>query len=789
MKATSGIRKYAAGALALTACTAGWRLTGLPDTSAAEAAAGFSFTASPLGPADRPGDRNLRPVAPAYRDIRAWASSTGAGIALFDADNAVVSDDVCLVDPRHDTVTVSPAPGTPRHYRPFTLAAPARRPYEAPTGCLPADLDQDGWQDLVVYYWGRSPSLFIRVPGAPPSGAAFRHRDLTPEPEIWNTGAATAGDFDGDGRLDLVFGNYFPDGARVLDDTADHAAVAMPGSPSDAGGGGGGGGVNRLYRATGPARFTEAKGVFDGAGTGGRGWTLALGTQDLDGDGRPDLYVANDFGPDELLVNESVPGRIRFREARGTRHLTTPRSNVVGQDSFKSMGVGFTDLNTDGTPDILVSNLTEDPGAYESDFAFVSRPGGLHGGHAPYDDHGEDLGLSRTGWSWDVKAADFDNDGTDEIMHATGSVRGAGDRWAPPREAVSGTPLPSEPTPGTDTGAENRDRAEAGDRDRDRAQAQAEAGAGAGAGDRDRDGVGAGAGDRDDGLSGGGTNSFFVRGPGGRYVDVARRAGVGGDTVSRSFAVGDVDDDGRLDFAVANQWAASVLYRNNGATAPFVGLRLRLPAGSCGTAIAPTPSTPHAPSAHRPAPPLSAPTPSTPHAPFARRPAPPLSVLTAPLGHRPAPPLVGPFAHHLASSLSALLSPLPARPPLVRSRLTLSALVGPAPSGSGPPPSRPPLTRPTTPGPAWTRPAIGATATVRLPGGSTLSRQLYPANGHNGVSAPELLFGLGGDAPGGPLPVELSWRDACGVLRTASVSVRPGWHRILLADGRASEMD
>ncbi|MFD8559600.1 FG-GAP-like repeat-containing protein [Streptosporangium canum] len=724
MRATSGIRKYAAGALALTACTAGWRLTGLPDTSAAEAAAGFSFTASPLGPADRPGDRNLRPVAPAYRDIRAWVSSTGAGVALFDADNAVVSDDVCLVDPRHDTVTVGPAPGTPRHYRPFTLAAPARRPYEAPTGCLPADLDQDGWQDLVVYYWGRSPSLFIRVPGAPPSGAAFRHRDLTPEPEIWNTGAATAGDFDGDGRLDLVFGDYFPDGARVLDDTADHAAVAMPGSPSDAGGGGGG--VNRLYRATGPARFTEAEGVFDGAGTGGRGWTLALGTQDLDGDGRPDLYVANDFGPDELLVNESVPGRIRFREARGTRHLTTPRSNVVGQDSFKSMGVGFTDLNTDGTPDILVSNLTEDPGAYESDFAFVSRPGGLHGGHAPYDDSGEDLGLSRTGWSWDVKAADFDNDGTDEIMHATGSVRGA------------------------------------------------------------------------NGLSGGGTNSFFVRGPGGRYVDVARRAGVGGDTVSRSFAVGDVDDDGRLDFAVANQWAASVLYRNNGATAPFVGLRLRLPAGSCGTATAPplsapntssahhpapTPSAPNAPSAHHPAP-----TPSAPNAPFAHRPAPPLSVLTAPLGPRPAPPLVGPFAHHLVSPLSALLSPLPARPPLVRSRLTLSALVGPAPSGSGPP-ARPPLTRPPAPGPAWTRPAIGATATVRLPGGSTLSRQLYPANGHNGVSAPELLFGLGGDAPGGPLPVELSWRDACGVLRTASVSVRPGWHRILLADGRASEMD
>lgn len=701
VRAVSRIRRCAAGALAMAACATGWRLTGPPGVSGAEGVADFSFVARPLGPADQPGDRSLRPVAPGYRDVRAWVSSTGAGVALFDVDNAVVSDDVCLVDPRHDTVTVRPVPDTPHGYRPFTLAAPERGPYEAPTGCLPADLDQDGWQDLVVTYWGRSPSLFLRVPGAPPSGAAFRHRDLTARPEIWNTSAATAGDFDGDGRLDLVFGNYFPDGARVLDGSGDHGGIVLPDSPADAGNGG----ANRLYRATGPARFAEVEGVFDGIG--GRGWTLALGTQDLDGDGRPDLYVADDFGPDELLVNESTAGRIGFRQARGTRHLTTPRSGVVGQDAFKGMGVGFTDLNADGTPDILVSNVTEDYRVHEGNFAFVSRPGGFHDGHAPYDDLGEELGLSRSGWSWDVKAADFDNDGTDEIMHASGSVRGAAGRWARSRETAPATDLIlSRPVLWPDAGA---------------------------------------------GLPGRDTNSFFTRTADGRYVDVARRAGVGGDAVGRSFAVGDVDDDGRLDFAVANQWSASVFYRNDGATAPFVGLRLRLPAGSC-DAAGPAPALP----------PTGSP-PSRSH--LSRR---------APSGH--------PVSRR-ASALAALIAPLPGRPPSPAwPRKALPALVGPHPLRSS-------ARRSAVPVPALTRPAIGAVATVRLPGGGGLSRQLYPANGHNGVSAPELLFGLGPGAPDGPFPVELAWRDACGVPRVASVSVGPGWHRILLADGRASELD
>lgn len=82
-----------------------------------------------------------------------------------------------------------------------------------------------------------------------------------------------------------------------------------------------------------------------------------------------------------------------FRDAVGVRHATTPKSMVLGQDSFKGMGVAFADLTDTGVPDIVVSNITEPYALQESDFVFLPSADratvgrGLRDGVALYDDH------------------------------------------------------------------------------------------------------------------------------------------------------------------------------------------------------------------------------------------------------------------------------------------------------------------------------------------------------------------------------------------------------------------
>jgi hypothetical protein len=520
----------------------------LPTVSEAEREAlarRFAFARLELPTA--PGDtgRRVREVHPDFAKISGWISSVGAGVALHDLDGDGRHNDVCTVDTRLDRVVVTPAPGTGRRYPLFTLdpdpALPHDRRTMAPMGCLPGDWNEDGLTDALVYYWGRPPVIFLRREGSPrPAPEAFRPVAVGDWRERWNTNALTSADVDGDGHLDLIVGNYFPDGMAVLDarDTRPaHMHRSMSRSDN--------GGRNRLLlwqRATsGPEPTVELADVpdaFDRQTT--YSWTLAVGAVDLDGDLLPEIYFANDFGNDRLVHNLSRPGRPRFAALSGERRFTTPHSKVLGHDSFKGMGVDFADLDGDGRLDIYVSNIAQEYALEESHFLWrnTGEIARMKEGVAPFEERSEDLGLSRSGWGWDSRLADFDGDGVPEALQAVGFVRGETNRWPELHELAMGNDA-NVPHPAAWM------RVQPGDD-----------------------------------LSGFLHNPFFVRAADGRYYDLAREAGIADSQVTRALAIADVDADGDLDFAVANQWDDSWLYRNDSPrTFRSLVLDLRLPAG------------------------------------------------------------------------------------------------------------------------------------------------------------------------------------------------------------------
>jgi hypothetical protein len=561
------LRPHVPRMVALGIIMALFAMARIPDLSyadRAELAGPFKFARHALPDFSEGSSRTLRPVHPSLERISAWISSVGAAVALDDLDGDGLPNDVVYVDTRTDQVVVSPVPGTPGRYAPFRLD-PAPLRYEpdtmAPMGCLSSDLNEDGLTDLLVYYWGRPPIAFLRraVNGSVRSnftGDGFVRREVVAEGGRWFTNAATFADLDGDGHADLIVANYFPDDSRILDARAG-GREAMQHSMSRADNGG----RKHLLRWTGGSRgpeptvrFQEAKGVLEERAASG--WTLAVGAADLDGDLLPEIYLANDFGPDRLLHNRSRPGELHFALLEGRKGLTTPNSKVVGRDSFKGMGVDFGDLNGDGRLDFFVSNIAADYALEESHFVFVStgETDLMKRGIAPYVDQSESLGLSRSGWGWDTKLADFDNDGVLEALQALGFARGTINRWPELQELAMGNDeflKDPESWPKFQTG---------------------------------------------DDLSGQQLNVFAVRRGSGRYWDIAPELGLSEPGVSRGIATADVDGDGLLDFAVANQWAPSSFYRNQTRDpGTFLGLHLLLPVDPKGTE--PTRSRPGHPGA------------------------------------------------------------------------------------------------------------------------------------------------------------------------------------------------
>ena len=512
-------------------------------TGAAQAASPYKFTeqdiALPPGYDDQHMN-DIRQVNPACQKIQSWISSVGAGISINDLTGHGRADGMCIVDTRTNEVIVTYTPGAPAEDRftPFVLDA-APLPMDAtmaPTGCVPGDYVGNGRMDIMVTYLGRTPIMFLLKSTAKTLTAdAYQPQELIPEVSVdgqyhgprWNTDAAYVGALDGTGRPDIIIGNYFPD-SDVLNPKGENNVV-MNSSMSSAKNGGGDYVLQWSGSTSGADPSVQYQVEQDAIPfEDSTGWALAISGADLTGDGLPDIYIANDFGHGHLLYNRSTPGKISFTEATGDRTPTTPKSFVLGNGSFKGMGVDFGDLNHNGKFDIVVSAITVPYGIEESNYVYVNQASSdaemqkdLASGYAPFEQEAQQYGLAWTGWAWDVKMADFLNNGSMEVLQTDGFIKGDINRWNWAQElATTNDDLLSNPAmwPNFQPG---------------------------------------------DDVAGHESMAFYAKNPSGTYVNVSSQLGMAVPTPTRGVAIGDTQGNGVLDFAVARQWGPPAYYQND----------------------------------------------------------------------------------------------------------------------------------------------------------------------------------------------------------------------------------
>jgi hypothetical protein len=264
-------------------------------------------------------------------------------------------------------------------------------------GAVFGDYDNDGYEDLFLYKWGR-PELFHND-----GGRAFTRVTTAALPAWANLNTAVWFDYDRDGKLDLFLGGYYSEQLNLwkLADTK-----IMPESFEYANNGG----RKYLYRNLGGGRFEE---VSAQAGLTSTRWALAAVAADLRGTGYPDLFIANDYGVSELFVNEGG----RFREAG--------RESGVGYAPKSGMNASVGDVLNQGRFAIYVSNISEEGILLQGNNLWV--PSGGTRERPVYENMARAMGVDLGGWSFGAQFGDLNNDGFLDLYLVNGYVSAARD--------------------------------------------------------------------------------------------------------------------------------------------------------------------------------------------------------------------------------------------------------------------------------------------------------------------------------------------------------------------------
>ena len=256
-------------------------------------------------------------------------------------------------------------------------------------GSVWGDTDNDGREDVLVYRYGYL-ALYRNVDGR-------RFEDVTERAGLrrWvNSNGAIWFDYDRDGLLDLYVTGYFRSDidlwhlttTRIMHSSFEFAAN---------------GGKNLLFRNVGGGRFED---VTDRMGVGSTRWTLAAASADFNADGWPDLYLANDYGPEELFLN------------RQGQRFTLAKAGLESE-SKSGMSASLGDAFNRGQLDVFVTNISERGYLFQNNNLRLNQMP-----EAGRFRNVADGQVADAGWAWGAQFGDLNNDGNNELFVANGFI-------------------------------------------------------------------------------------------------------------------------------------------------------------------------------------------------------------------------------------------------------------------------------------------------------------------------------------------------------------------------------
>ena len=368
-------------------------------------------TGTPLGvtfvDVAREAGLNARTIYGGEHKNKYLLETTGCGVAFYDYDHDDWLDIFLVNGSRLEGFPAGRAPTSHlfRNNRDGTFTDVTVKAGLAHTGwgqaCCIGDYDNDGWDDLFLSCYGQN--VLYRNNGDGTFTDVTEKAGLRQSKVRWNTGCAFL-DYDRDGHLDLFVANYIDFDIKTAP-LPEAAGCAYKGIQVACGPPGLNGGKNILYHNNGDGTFrdvSEKAGMWGTAGTYG----LSLVVTDLDNDGWPDLYVANDSTAATLYQNQKD----------GTFKDMAIEAGVAYSPDGKpqaGMGVSVGDFNRDGFLDLVKTNFAGD-----TDSLYLNL------GDGTFEDHTyrSGLGINTRLLGWGVGFFDMDNDGWLDILISNGHV-------------------------------------------------------------------------------------------------------------------------------------------------------------------------------------------------------------------------------------------------------------------------------------------------------------------------------------------------------------------------------